>query len=85
MIAEIFAPYLIHDPEVDYYWERLAAGGDDKAQQCGWLKDKYGVSWQIVLRVLGEMLSDTDPERLRDRDSSNLRSRGLRSRIHART
>lgn len=34
--------------EIDYYWERLGAGGDPKAQQCGWLKDKYGVSWQVV-------------------------------------
>lgn len=34
--------------EIDYYWEKLAAGGDPNAQQCGWLKDKYGFSWQIV-------------------------------------
>ena len=44
--------------EVDYYWEKLSAGGDEKAQQCGWLKDKYGLSWQIVPRVLVEMLND---------------------------
>jgi len=44
--------------EVDYYWEKLSAGGDEKAQQCGWLKDKYGVSWQIVPAVLGKLLSD---------------------------
>jgi predicted 3-demethylubiquinone-9 3-methyltransferase (glyoxalase superfamily) len=36
--------------EVDHYWEKLSEGGDVKAQQCGWLKDKYGVSWQIVPR-----------------------------------
>ena len=47
--------------EVDYYWEKLSAGGDEKAQQCGWLKDKYSVSWQIIPSVLGEMLSDKDP------------------------
>jgi predicted 3-demethylubiquinone-9 3-methyltransferase (glyoxalase superfamily) len=47
--------------DVDYYWQKLSAGGDEKAQQCGWLKDQYGVSWQIVPRVLVEMLSDTDP------------------------
>ena len=47
--------------EVDYYWEKLSEGGDEKAQQCGWLKDKYGVSWQIVPVVLGEMLRDKDP------------------------
>ena len=44
--------------EVDYYWEKLSAGG--KEVQCGWLKDKYGVSWQIVPTVLGELLSDKD-------------------------
>lgn len=49
--------------EVNYYWEKLSEGGDEKAQQCGWLKDKYGVSWQIVPRVLVEMLSDSDVEK----------------------
>jgi predicted 3-demethylubiquinone-9 3-methyltransferase (glyoxalase superfamily) len=39
----------------------LSAGGDEKAQQCGWLKDKYGVSWQVVPSVLPEMLMDPDP------------------------
>ena len=46
--------------EVDHYWAKLSAGGDPNAQQCGWLKDKYGVSWQIVPRVLVEMLMDPD-------------------------
>ena len=49
--------------EVDYYWERLSEGGDERAQQCGWLKDKYGVSWQIVPIVLGEMLQDKDTKK----------------------
>lgn len=49
--------------EVDYYWERLGEGGDERAQQCGWLKDGYGVSWQIVPRVLPRLLADPDPER----------------------
>jgi predicted 3-demethylubiquinone-9 3-methyltransferase (glyoxalase superfamily) len=49
--------------EVDYYWEKLSAGGDDKAQQCGWLKDRFGLSWQIVPVVLVEMISDPDPAR----------------------
>jgi predicted 3-demethylubiquinone-9 3-methyltransferase (glyoxalase superfamily) len=44
--------------EVDYYWEKLSKGGDPKAQQCGWLKDKYGLSWQIVPTVLPAMLKD---------------------------
>jgi predicted 3-demethylubiquinone-9 3-methyltransferase (glyoxalase superfamily) len=46
--------------EVDYYWQKLSEGGDEKAQQCGWLKDKYGVSWQIVPRILVEILNDSD-------------------------
>jgi predicted 3-demethylubiquinone-9 3-methyltransferase (glyoxalase superfamily) len=46
--------------EVDYYWEKLSAGGDQKAQQCGWLKDKFGLSWQIVPNILGKMLQDKD-------------------------
>jgi predicted 3-demethylubiquinone-9 3-methyltransferase (glyoxalase superfamily) len=49
--------------EVDYYWEKLSAGGDAKAQQCGWLKDKYGVSWQVVPAVLTEMLNDPNHEK----------------------
>lgn len=49
--------------EVDHYWEKLSKGGDEKAQQCGWLKDKYGVSWQVVPRALVEMVSDPDTEK----------------------
>jgi predicted 3-demethylubiquinone-9 3-methyltransferase (glyoxalase superfamily) len=49
--------------EVDHYWDHLSAGGDEKAQQCGWLKDKYGVSWQVVPRVLHELIGDPDPEK----------------------
>ena len=44
--------------EIDHYWERLGAGGDPEAQQCGWLKDRYGVSWQIVPTVLPKLLAD---------------------------
>jgi predicted 3-demethylubiquinone-9 3-methyltransferase (glyoxalase superfamily) len=47
--------------EVDYFWEKLSQGGDPKAQQCGWLKDRYGLSWQVVPRVINEMLNDRDP------------------------
>lgn len=46
--------------EVDHYWDKLSAGGDKNAQQCGWLKDRYGVSWQIVPTVLPKMLQDKD-------------------------
>jgi predicted 3-demethylubiquinone-9 3-methyltransferase (glyoxalase superfamily) len=45
--------------EVDYYWEKLSEGG--KEVQCGWLKDKFGLSWQIVPTILGELMSDKDP------------------------
>lgn len=47
--------------EVDYYWEKLGQGGDPKAQQCGWLKDRFGLSWQVVPRVLTDMVADPDP------------------------
>lgn len=47
--------------EVDHYWERLGAGGDPQAQQCGWLKDKYGLSWQVVPHLLPELLQHPDP------------------------
>lgn len=46
--------------EVDHYWENLGAGGDPAAQQCGWLKDRYGLSWQIVPQRLVELLDDPD-------------------------
>ena len=49
--------------ELDYYWEKLSEGGDEKAQQCGWLKDKYGVSWQVIPTVLLEMINDADAEK----------------------
>ena len=47
--------------EVDYYWERLTDGGEES--QCGWLKDRYGVSWQVVPKGMDEVFSDADPER----------------------
>ncbi|GMV59876.1 MAG: putative 3-demethylubiquinone-9 3-methyltransferase [Betaproteobacteria bacterium] len=49
--------------EVDHYWDKLCAGGDPKAQQCGWLKDRYDVSWQIVPTVLQKLLGGADPAR----------------------
>ena len=47
--------------EIDYYWQKLTAGGEES--NCGWLKDKYGLSWQIVPEVLGEMMTDPDQEK----------------------
>ena len=47
--------------EIDYFWEKLSAGG--KKSRCGWLKDKFGVSWQIVPPILGELLNDADEEK----------------------
>ena len=44
--------------EIDHYWDKLSKGGDPKAQQCGWLKDKYGLSWQVVPAILPELLKD---------------------------
>ena len=46
--------------EVDHYWDKLTVGGDEKAQQCGWLKDRFGVSWQVVPKALIAMLLDPD-------------------------
>ncbi len=46
--------------EVDYYWEKLSAGGNPAAQQCGWLQDKYGYSWQVIPTALPQLLGDPD-------------------------
>ena len=46
--------------EVDYYWEKLSEGGDVRAQVCGWLKDKFGLSWQVVPTILTELILDQD-------------------------
>ena len=50
--------YCKDQKEIDYYWERLSAGGDPKAQQCGWLKDRYGLAWQVVPTGMEKMLKD---------------------------
>jgi predicted 3-demethylubiquinone-9 3-methyltransferase (glyoxalase superfamily) len=47
--------------EVDWFWEKLSEGGEKS--RCGWLKDKYGLSWQVVPSALGQMLHDKDPEK----------------------
>ncbi|MFL6674377.1 MAG: VOC family protein [Massilia sp.] len=49
--------------ELDFYWERLGEGGDEAARQCGWLQDKYGLSWQVVPSMLAELLDPADPGR----------------------
>jgi predicted 3-demethylubiquinone-9 3-methyltransferase (glyoxalase superfamily) len=46
--------------EIDEYWDKLGQGGDPKAQQCGWLKDKYGLSWQVVPTGMERMLKDPE-------------------------
>lgn len=56
--------FMVHcqtQDEMDFYWEKLSAGGTEI--ECGWLKDKFGLAWQIVPSVLSEMLSDPDPEK----------------------
>ena len=60
--------FIVHcetQDEIDFYWEKLSEGGDEKAQVCGWLKDQYGVSWQVVPRALPDMLNDLDSEKSR--------------------
>lgn len=49
--------------EVDYYWNKLTEGGDPKAQQCGWLQDTFGFSWQIIPKALPELLNDPNKEK----------------------
>lgn len=49
--------------EIDHYWYKLSEGGDPNAQQCGWLKDKFGLSWQIVPSNMGELVTQPDAEK----------------------
>lgn len=49
-----------NQPELDRYWDALSAGGEEQAQQCGWLQDRYGVSWQIIPTGLPAMMCDAD-------------------------
>ena len=58
--AVSFIVYCDTQDEIDYYWERLGEGGDPKAQQCGWLKDKFGLSWQITPYIMPEIFAGTD-------------------------
>jgi len=54
--------YCDKQEEIDYYWDKLSVVPEP--EQCGWLKDKYGLSWQIVPTVMDKMMQDQDPERL---------------------
>jgi predicted 3-demethylubiquinone-9 3-methyltransferase (glyoxalase superfamily) len=56
--------FMVHcdtQEEIDYYWEKLSA--DPKAEQCGWLKDRYGLSWQIVPTIMDKIMQDADPKK----------------------
>lgn len=62
--------------EVDHFWDKLSAGGEEV--QCGWLKDRFGVSWQVVPIVLVEMLGDKDPEKSQRVMAAMLRMKKIR-------
>ena len=63
--------------EIDYYWEALSQGGDPAAQQCGWLKDRYGLSWQVVPTVLQELMKDHTTETARRATEAILRMKKI--------
>ncbi len=63
--------------EVDYYWEKLSAGGDPKAQQCGWLKDRFGLSWQVVPVQMYKLLNGPDPAKSQRATSAMLKMKKL--------
>lgn len=62
--------------EVDHYWDRLREGGGEESM-CGWLKDRFGVHWQVTPRVLGELLNDPDPGRAERAQQAMLSMRKL--------
>jgi predicted 3-demethylubiquinone-9 3-methyltransferase (glyoxalase superfamily) len=63
--------------EVDYCWEKLSEGGDPNAQQCGWLKDKFGLSWQVVPKVLDKLVAEPDSAKSRRAFEAMLQMRKL--------
>lgn len=63
--------------EIDHYWERLGAGGDPDAQQCGWLKDRFGLSWQIVPRDMDDLFRDENSASSRRAMDAMLRMKKL--------
>lgn len=59
--------FIVHcdtQEDIDHYWEKLSAGGDPAAQQCGWLKDKFGLSWQVVPSAMDDMMSNGTKEQI---------------------
>jgi predicted 3-demethylubiquinone-9 3-methyltransferase (glyoxalase superfamily) len=64
--------------EIDHYWDKLSEGGDAKARQCGWLKDKFGVSWQVVPNNLSELLGGSDPAKSQRAMQALLRMKKLK-------
>lgn len=60
--AVSFVVHCTSQAEVDHYWNKLGEGGEPEARQCGWLADRYGLSWQIIPVRLVELLSDPDPQ-----------------------
>ena len=63
--------------EIDYYWAALSKDGDPRAQQCGWLKDRFGVSWQVVPAILPELLKDHTSETSRRAMEAMLRMKKI--------
>ena len=66
--------------EVDQYWDKLSQGGDPKAQQCGWLKDRFGLSWQVIPTVLTDMLQDHESPRAKRAMEALLRMKKIEIR-----
>ncbi len=62
-VATSFYIECVSQEEVDYFWNKLTEGGDVASQQCGWLKDKFGFSWQVIPTALPQLLNDPDKEK----------------------
>ena len=71
--------------EIDFYWAKLSEGGDPAAQQCGWVKDKFGLSWQITPNFLDELYRDDNPAGANARDRSHAPNEEARYRQVARS
>jgi predicted 3-demethylubiquinone-9 3-methyltransferase (glyoxalase superfamily) len=62
--------------DIDYYWDRLIAGGGSESR-CGWLKDRFGVSWQVVPTVLGRLMGDPNPQKVKATVEAMMKMRKL--------